>query len=79
MQSTSPTSGCGPSPAARQGMASHIGPEGSAFVVASSARVVIGLHLLGNRIKQALAGDSMQPSEGTCGEEELHKEGSIVQ
>lgn len=37
---------CELSPAARQDMASHIGREESASVVASSARAVVGLHLL---------------------------------
>ncbi len=55
MQSTSPALECELSPAARQDMASHIGREELASVVASSARVVAGLHLFGNRDNRALA------------------------
>lgn len=55
MQNTSPAPECELSPAARQDMASHIGREESASVVASSARVVTGLHLFGNRDSWALA------------------------
>lgn len=45
MQSTSLVSECALSPAPRPGMASHIGREESASVVASSARVAVGSHL----------------------------------
>lgn len=55
MQSTSPALECELSPAARQDMASHIGREESASAVASSARVVAGLHLFANRDNRVLA------------------------
>lgn len=53
-------------------MASHIGREESASVVASSARVAVGLHL---SQRADVSGDCTVSSEGTCGEEEMRNEG----